>query len=311
MKFFFVIFYFLFFLIARESQLQIGYFFKNNSIYPNAVPSIIKTIKKKTYLNVKQEPFLIDDFSNNGILDCQIIYINANEYDWKIKKDEILSVQKYLTSGGFLFIDAGISADFLIGGAASRQNFPEWKINKKIATFFKKIFPENEFFPLPRDHEVFKIFYSGLPNTEKLPKTVKKFVKEFKWPQGTISTMGFNLNGRIAVLATPIMAMGWSKDNFNRWTGRISFRVREEVPQDKKSLQEFEKVAFRSKYLTSREDGGFDFVYTESGDMPAWVKESDGRWKVFRYYSGNEINEYAHIFFERMGINFFIYGLTQ
>ena len=58
----------------------------------------------------------------------------------------------------FLFIDAGISADFLKDGSANRENFQEWKINTTIANTFKEIFPEDEFFPLPRDHEVFKIF---------------------------------------------------------------------------------------------------------------------------------------------------------
>ena len=60
-----------------------------------------------------------------------------------------------------------------------------------------------------------------------------------------------------------------------------------------------------------REDGLKDIIYSESGQRPAWVQEPTGRWRIFKYYSGEEISNYAHSFYARLGMNVFLYALLN
>ncbi|MGE4550626.1 MAG: hypothetical protein AAEJ57_04490, partial [Opitutales bacterium] len=66
-----------------------------------------------------------------------------------------------------------------------------------------------------------------------------------------------------------------------------------------------------STFEVSREDGLKDIVYTQLGMRPVWVEEPNGKWRIFKYYSGGEISNYAHAFYTRLGANVFIYALTQ
>ena len=59
------------------------------------------------------------------------------------------------------------------------------------------------------------------------------------------------------------------------------------------------------------EDGLKDILYTESGKRPLWVQEPTGKWRIFKYYSGEEISNFAHAFYTRLGVNVFMYALTN
>ena len=76
---------------------------------------------------------------------------------------------------------------------------------------------EKTFKSLPRSHKIYKVFYKGLPDPTVLPDTVREFVVNEKWPQGTYSAVGLEVNDRIAVLCTPIIAMGWGKRYDGEW----------------------------------------------------------------------------------------------
>ncbi|MEM4248222.1 MAG: hypothetical protein QXH80_03060, partial [Candidatus Nanoarchaeia archaeon] len=66
-----------------------------------------------------------------------------------------------------------------------------------------------------------------------------------------------------------------------------------------------------ARYEAVLEDGRKDIVYCQTEALPAWVQEPDGRWRVFRYYQSNEISDFAHVFYTRLGINIFVYAYTH
>ena len=126
-----------------------------------------------------------------------------------------------MEQGGFVYLDAGIKASFL--GADLGHSYAAWEERPEVKELFAGVFPEKAFVPLPRNHDLFRTFFKGLPkneylkieeNQKRLPDTVLKFVEQEKWPQGTYSFVGMKVKGRLACVASPICAMGWGKDEF-------------------------------------------------------------------------------------------------
>ncbi|MEM9227263.1 MAG: DUF4159 domain-containing protein, partial [Verrucomicrobiota bacterium] len=221
------------------------------------------------------------------------------------------SLKAFLDRGGFIFIDAGITASFLREGGVQGQfhSFAEWRVTPELEEAFGSIYPGKTFLPLPRSHDLFRSYYAGLPDDNTLPETVREFVVNEKWPQGTYAAMGLNIDGRLAVLAMPILAMGWGKNDFDQWTTFIGFRIREGAEGLSERLAEAAHTG--TSFEVVREDGRKDVVYTQEAAMPAWVQEPDGTWRLFRYYYTQEISDYAHTFYTRLGVNIFVYAYTQ
>ena len=127
---------------------------------------------------------------------------------------------------------------------------------------------DQTFVPLPRNHEIFRTFYKGLPDNEylrleedqkRLPDTVLEFVEQEKWPQGTYSLVGIKIKDRLACVASPICAMGWGRDEFGAWIPPISFRIRESAEDFDETLQ---VASFSGEtYEVTREDGLKDEIY--------------------------------------------------
>lgn len=280
--------------------------------YPRALPTLIKAANQRTTLRFDEQPRLISSFENADIFKHPFIYVNyADREDWTLSTREQDNLRKYLRRGGFLLIDAGINAEFLREKTAYGQHhsFGEWRACPTIQKAFESVFPDKSFEPLDHSHELYRSFYSGLPDPEILPESVREFVVQEKWPQGTYSAVALRVNGRIAVLATPIIAMGWGKDSMGNWVTNISFRIRE---GEEGLSGRLEKAAYTGrKYQTQRRDGMKDTIYCQKEALPAWVQEPDGQWRVFRYYRDRAISEYAHTFYTRLGINILVYALTH
>ena len=279
--------------------------------YPNGLRSLLALTDEETSIKVDKDPVIFKSFEDEGIFDCPFIYVNyVDRADWEFTKKEQKNLKRYLENGGFIYIDAGINSEFLRQNISSGQShsFADWSVTPQLGESFKKVFPGKKFKPLPRAHKLYKVFYKGLPDPTVLPDSVRKFVVNEKWPQGTYSAVSLEVNGRIAVLCTPIIAMGWGKRYNGEWETQISFRIRESTD----GLGEYLKnAAHYSSYKANREDGGKDVIYTDSSNKPAWVKEPDGTWRVFRYYTSQTISNYAHEFYSRLGVNIFVYALTN
>jgi hypothetical protein len=283
-----------------------------NRNFPYAVTTMLRHLNDKSSVRVHPDPVIIESFEDPEIFKYPFIYVNfGDRADWTFSALEQMNLKKYLERGGFIFVDAGINAAFLRKDTSHGQHhsYAEWDATPVLKEAFKTVFPGKAFKPLPRSHALYRTFYKDLPDPSNLPDTVRDYVVKEKWPQGTYSAVALTVNGRIGVLATPIIAMGWGKDPTGNWRTSIRFRVLEEVPGLSDSL----KTAAYSgtRFETSREDGLKDTIYTQKEALPSWAQEPDDRWRVFRYYYSREISDFAHVFYTQLGTNIFTYGMTH
>ncbi len=280
--------------------------------YPGALSSLLEEVTKQTSLKLRPEPVLLKSFDSDEIFKYPFIYVNyADRDNWNFSESEKERIKDYLARGGFIFVDAGVNAEFLRKELffGQHHSYADWQVTPELASAFKSIYPDREFRPLKRNHEIFKSFYHGLPDPSKLPDSVRDYVVNEKWPDGTYSLLALYEGGRVAVLVSPIISMGWGKDNFGNWTTKINFRVLEGAEGLSERLRSASYAGARFEAV--REDGRKDLIYCQSEATPAWVQEPDGRWRVFRYYQSTEISDYAHIFYSRLGINIFVYAFTH
>lgn len=305
---------------SPRDAIRVVQLLKNDSVfrrYPDALPSLLKHLNEKSTAHFDPDPIFVTRLDDKALTEQVILYVNCDDQpNLEFDEAERRVLKAFLERGGFLYLDAGIKAPFL--GSDLGHSYAAWEPRPEIAVLFNQLFPDKPLLPLPRDHELFRCYYRGLPDSadlriaseqKKLPETVLRFVEEEKWPQGTYSFIGLQLDGRIAVVASPICAMGWGKDEFGNWLPPISFRIRETAEGLDKNLK---LAAFEgSTFEVTREDGLKDIVYTQLGMRPVWVQEPNKRWRIFKYYSGEEISNYAHAFYTRLGTNVFIYALTQ
>ena len=280
--------------------------------YGEALASLLEHIRQETTLNVVPEPVILDSLEDDRLFQFPFVYANfADRPDWTLSEQEQTNLRHYLERGGFLFIDAGINAEFLRDNVEFGQHhsFAEWEACPELKNAFAAVFPGSSFQPLRRSHPLFRSLYQGLPDTSILPDTVRKYVEEEKWPDGTYSAVGLKVNGRLAVLVTPIIAMGWGRNVLGNWVTVIRFRVLEGTT----GLSDYLRTAAYSgaRFEVAREDGARDVIYCQKQALPAWVNEPDGRWRIFRYYGSREISDFAHVFYTRLGTNILVYALTH
>lgn len=299
---------------TREDSWQIAQLVEDDPFrrfYPGALTSLIETINQETTLNFDPDPVFIENFEDPNLFRYPIIYVNyADRRDWTLSAAEQENLRRYIERGGFIYIDAGINAEFLRGDASHGQShsFADWSVTPILEEAFAAVYPETGFEPLPRSHPIFRSFYSGLPDASSLPEAIRDYVTNEKWPQGTYSFLGLVVDGRVAVLATPIIAMGWGRNEVGQWTNPIGFRVREEAEGMSDRLSQ---AAFTGPvYTVTREDGLLDRIFCQPDTMPAWVEEPNGRFRIFRYYNSAEISDYAHQFYTRLGVNIFVHAVS-
>ena len=295
---------------VRVAQLSPGAAMRRH--YPSALPSLLEHVSEATSCEVVPEPVMLASFEDKRLFEFPFVYANfADRTDWTFSDLEQQRLREYLERGGFLFIDAGINAEFLRENVEFGQHhsFGEWDACPALKEAFAPVFPGKTFRPLPRSHIVFKIFYQGLPDTKILPDTVREFVEKEKWPDGTYSAVCLRVEGRPAVLVTPIIAMGWGKTSLGTWVTTIRFRIREGTA----GLSDYLRTAAYSgaRFEVVREDAASDVIYCQKQALPAWVQEPNQRWRVFRYYGSREISDFAHVFYTRLGTNILVYALTH
>lgn len=283
-----------------------------NQRYPNALPSLLQQVNEVTTMNAAQQPAIIESFEDPRLFSFPFVYANfADRESWQFTQTEQEQLREYLKRGGFLYIDAGITAEFLRQNPAFGQHhsFGEWQAHPDLQEAFADILPGGEFKPLGRSHDLFRVFYEGLPDPSELPDTVRDFVIDEKWPDGTYSAVGLHVDDRLAVLATPIISMGWGRHPWGEWITTIGFRIREGAEGLSERLATAAYAGER--FEVRRLDGRKDIIYCQEPAKPAWVQEPDGAWRVFRYYHSTEISDYAHVFYTRLGVNILVYALTH
>ncbi|NLG13045.1 MAG: DUF4159 domain-containing protein [Lentisphaerae bacterium] len=297
-------------------ELRIGQLLADGGLhrgyYPNALPSLLRHIRETTTANVAEEPVLLADFSDARLFELPFVYVNcADRPDWTFTEAEKTALKSYLLRGGFLYIDAGITAAFLREHPEYGQHhsYAEWEASPEIKAAFKTVFPDEEFETLKRSDELYRTFYSGLPDTSLLPDTVRSYTEKEKWPDGTYAAAVLRIDGRVAVLTTPIVAMGWGKNRLGQWDTTIRFRVLEETTGLDAYLG---NAAYGgAKFEVAREDGAKDIIYCQEEAMPSWANEPGGKWRIFKYYGSREISDFAHQYYTQLGTNIVVYALTR
>lgn len=279
---------------------------------PTGLPSLIQHINEVTNLRLHPDPLFIESFEDERIFLHPLLYVNfGDRTDWELSPRERENIKNFLDRGGFLYIDAGITSEFLRGDVqhGQRHSFADWQIHPVLEELFASLYPDNGFERVPRSHSLFRAFYSGLPSPDELPENLVDYVVNEKWPQGTYSFLQLKLNERIAVLASPIVSMGWGRNHLGAWANSIAFRVRESGKGLEEQLQE---AAYQGeRFEAVREDGRVDVIYSQEPARPSWVEEPDGTWRIFRYYHSSEISDFAHQFYTQLGVNIFIHALTH
>ncbi len=294
---------------AAPDAIRVVQFLKSDTLtrrYPDALPSLLREINKKTTAKFDTEPIFVNSLEDDALRRNVLLYINFDDQpNLTLTEGETQSLRKFLERGGFCFIDAGIKADFIGGNRG--HSFANWEARPAVAAIFEKVLPGKSFRPLSRQHDIFRCHHQGLPKGDKLPEAIREFVETEKWPQGTYSFMGLHLEERLSVLVSPIIAMGWGKDEADNWISPISFRIREGAEDTRLKAASYTGP----KFETAREDGLKDIIYSQLAQLPGWVEEPNGRWRIFRYYSGREISDYANTFYTRLGVNIFLYALSN
>ncbi len=306
---------------ANATQLQIAQYIGGGEMatrqnYPNALAGLIAAASKCTGTALHADPLMLTSFTDPRLAQCPLLYINWDDRtDWdQLDLNEITALRQYLNNGGFVFIDAGIAASFLRQSFSMQQqhhSFAEWKERPEVTAFFQKVLPQQQFRKVYRNDPVFSGCFQGLPDTSLLPESVLDYTVTEKWPDGTYSAVAIRIDSHIAVLAMPVIAMGWARNPNGSWQTTIRLRVLE---GGKAKLNEsLSNAAVTGRqFEVTREDGAQDIVFCQNDAMPAWQKEPNNHWRVFRYYDSRQINDFTHVFYTRLGINIItaaIYGL--
>ena len=273
--------------------------------YPGALPSLLKAARECTGLPFADEPLLITSFCDRRLAACPALYLNWDERDdWeKLGAEEAAALRGYLENGGMAIIDAGITASFLRQhpGAGQSHSFAEWRERPEVRAFFSRVLPRQPFRRLDRDDPIFSGCFAGLPDPSLLPETVREYAVNEKWPSGSYSAVAIRIDGHVAAVALPIMALGWERNPQGGWETAIRLRVLESGDRLDEALSR--AAVNGGQYEVVREDGGTDEVFCQDESLPAWVREPGGRWRIYRYYDSRQINDFTHVFYTRLGIN--------
>ncbi len=280
--------------------------------YPHALSSLLESVATTTGAPLEPSPLLVESLQDPRLFQCPLLYVNWDDReDWeRLPEGEVKALQGFLEGGGFLWLDAGIAAEFLrkaAGNAAQHHSYGEWQVAPAVQKFMERVLPQASFQPIPREDPLFRPFYQGLPDTSLLPPTVQRYIAEEKWPGGTYSVMGIRLEGRLAVIATPILAMGWGRNSLGAWTTDIQLRTLERGDTLGEILPQ--AAVLGPAFAARREDGTLDQIYCQQNARPAWLREPTGQWRLFRYHDSRQISDFTHLFYSRLGINFILAAL--
>ena len=202
----------------RSSGIRIVTLMRNLNAtrkYPDALPSLLKTMNEETSTRFDTDPLFISELTDDRLMENPILYVNCDDQpNLEFPAEELAALRRYMEQGGFVYLDAGIKASFL---GDLGHSYAAWEERPEVNELFRQVYPEKSFLPLPRNHEIFRSFYKGLPknrdlmieaNQKRLPETVLTFVEQEKWPQGTYSFVGMKVKGRLACVASPIWRDG-------------------------------------------------------------------------------------------------------
>ncbi len=162
----------------------------NDNARPEALRSLLAQIARRTSVEVNREPIALK-LSDPNLFKYPFIYFGGDKAFEPFPESDLKILRKYLSYGGFLFIDDN-SAELDSG------------FDQSVRKMVTRLFPQMPLKNIPRDHSVFRSFY--LLNTVSGRAIVKSYLE------------GVSLKGRTVLMySANDLAGAWSRNKLGDW----------------------------------------------------------------------------------------------
>jgi len=169
---------------------RIAYEGGNDNARPEALRSLLAQIARRTSVEVNREPIVLK-LSDPNLFKYPFIYLGGDKAFEPFPDSDLKILRKYLSYGGFLFID---------DNSAELDSGFDQSVRKLVA----KLFPQMPLKDIPRDHSVFRSFY--LLNTVSGRAIIKSYLE------------GVSLKGRTVLMySANDQAGAWSRNKLGDW----------------------------------------------------------------------------------------------
>ena len=121
---------------------------------PSSIPNLIKFVINNTNIKMDNKEYRLK-LDDPKIFDHTYIYITGHG-NIRFNENEILNLRKFLLNGGFLHAD------------------DNYGMNKSFRREMKKVFPEKEWIELPKDHDIYKIYFNFSDGLQKSMNMMEK-----------------------------------------------------------------------------------------------------------------------------------------
>lgn len=148
---FILVFFFMFSAYGKEISLVRIRYSGGGDWYndPEVLPNLSKEIYERTGISLEKSQKILR-FNSKEIFDYPFLYLTGHG-NIKLSDEEITMLKRYLSNGGFLYID------------------DDYGLDKYIRPLLKKIYPDKDLIPISNKNKIYSIFYDlpGLPKIHK------------------------------------------------------------------------------------------------------------------------------------------------
>jgi hypothetical protein len=151
----------------------------------SGVRNLLRELNKRTTIRAREREKVVK-LTDSDLFSYPFIYINGHG-NIKLSPDEVKRLRRFLSTGGFLFIN------------------DDYGLDKYIRREMKRVFPEKDFVELPFTHEIYHCFYH-------FPKGLPKIHEHHGGPP---KGYGIYVKGRLAVFYdyNTDIADGWEDES--------------------------------------------------------------------------------------------------
>ena len=162
----------------------------NDNARPEGLRSLLSQVARRTSIEVNREPIALK-LSDPNLFKHPFIYLGGDKAFEPFADSNIKTLRKYLSYGGFLFIDDN--------SAKSDSGF-----DHSVRRMVKRLFPQTPLRNIPRDHSVFRSFY--LLNTVSGRAIIKSYME------------GISVKGRtVLIYSANDQAGAWARNKLGDW----------------------------------------------------------------------------------------------
>jgi hypothetical protein len=162
----------------------------NDNPRPEALRSLLAQVSRRTSIEVNREPVALN-LADPELFRHPFIYMGGDEGFDPFSEKDLTILRKYLSYGGFLFID---------DSSAKEDSAFDASVRKMISA----LFPQNPLQKISRDHSIFRSFY--LLNTVSGRSIIKPYLE------------GISIKGRsVLIYSSNDQSGAWSRNKLGHW----------------------------------------------------------------------------------------------